>query len=111
MKTEKRVRVIVNPTAHSGRAWRTLERAGLLDGDPPGVRVEWIESRSAAHLGELVRVAQDDDLDALGLAGGDGTVTLALAGLDDLRDAGGKARANRVPIGILPVGSGNDFAR
>jgi diacylglycerol kinase (ATP) len=99
--TPRRIRVLVNPSAHSGRARKALERA-RHDGGPEGVRLEWVESASADHLRELVRAAQEDDLDALALAGGDGTVTLALEAL------GG---ANRVPLALLPVGSGNDFAR
>jgi diacylglycerol kinase (ATP) len=66
----KRIKVIVNPSARSGRT-------------------------------QLVREAQREDLHALGLAGGDGTVTHALAGITG---------RNRVPIGLIPVGSGNDFA-
>jgi diacylglycerol kinase (ATP) len=98
----KRVRVIVNPSACSSRGPRALRRAGLYERQH-GAEVEWIESRSAAHLGELVRAADaDPGLSAIGLAGGDGTVNLALAAL------GGP---NRVPIGLLPVGSGNDFAK
>jgi diacylglycerol kinase (ATP) len=63
----------------------------------------WATSESPAHLRRLVRAAQDDpSIDAVLLAGGDGTVALALAALD--------ARP-RAPLAIVPVGSGNDFAR
>jgi diacylglycerol kinase (ATP) len=99
---ERRIRVIVNPSAHSGRAWKTLRAAGLVEARPEGTVVEWVESRSAAHLVELVAQAQEERFDALGLAGGDGTVFLALSALP---------HQNRVPLGFLPVGSGNDFAR
>ncbi len=97
----KRIRVIVNPSAKSGRAWKALQQASAMAAPAPGVQLEWVESRSAGHLTELVRQAQTEDLHALGLAGGDGTVTHALAGI---------AGPNRVPIGLIPVGSGNDFA-
>jgi diacylglycerol kinase (ATP) len=98
----RRIKVIVNPSAHSGRAWKHLKDAGVLDGVPSNVSCEWVESRSPEHLAELVERAQHEELDAVGLAGGDGTVTLALAGLRG---------PNRVPLGLLPVGSGNDFAK
>jgi len=101
MPTQRRIRVIVNPTARSGRGARALARSRVLDSRNDGVALEVVESRSAEHLREVVRASQDDDIDALGLAGGDGTVTLALAALDGV---------NRVPIGIIPSGSGNDFA-
>jgi diacylglycerol kinase (ATP) len=102
MTRRRRVRLVVNPSAHSGRAWKALARAGLVGGRSGDTALEWVESRSVEHLGDLVRGAQVDDLDALALAGGDGTVTLALGALP--------AR-NRVPVAVLPVGSGNDFAR
>jgi diacylglycerol kinase (ATP) len=88
--------VIVNPSARSGRALLRLERLRRQRHD-----VEWIESRSPAHLQSLVRAAESEGLPWLGLAGGDGTLALAAAALDD---------GNRVPWRILPVGSGNDFA-
>ena len=98
MDTDKRFRVLVNPTAHAGQARRDLERSGLLR--LPGV--ECVESNSAAHLRHLVREGQTADLDALVIAGGDGTFALALHALTD---------EQRVPLAILPIGSGNDFAR
>ena len=60
------------------------------------------ESRSAGHYQELVRAGLDGDYDALALAGGDGTVALAL---------NAAAGLNRMPWAILPTGSGNDFAK
>ena len=102
MTRRARIRLIVNPSAHSGRAWKALARAGLVGNESGDTALEWVESRSPGHLGELVRAAQDDDLDVLALAGGDGTMTLALGALP--------AR-NRIPVAMLPVGSGNDFAR
>ncbi len=102
MARDRRIRILCNPSAHSGRARRALARALSRRTPSPGERVEVIESRSAEHLRELTCAAQDADLDALGLAGGDGTVALALSALTG---------PNRVPIGVLPVGSGNDFAR
>lgn len=94
--TARRLLVIVNPSARGGRGARALAR---LRGDA-GSR--WVESRDAAHLCELVAGAQDGRFEAVAVAGGDGTVALALAGLQ-----GGQ----RVPLAILPIGSGNDFAR
>lgn len=93
----QRIKVIVNPGAGAGRALSRVTRALR---PPPGVLLEFVQSRSAAHLAELMAAAQGEDLHAIGLAGGDGTVQHALAGLG----------AGRVPVGILPVGSGNDFA-
>ena len=99
-----RVAGVFNPSSASGRARRLIKAwsksAGALD-------VDWVESRSAEHLQELVRAAQapsdEPPLDALLLAGGDGTVTLAAEALRGVEQ--------RVPLAILPAGSGNDFAR
>lgn len=97
MFAARRVRVIVNPSARSGRARKALRLARPI----PGLQLEWVESQSAEHLRDLVRSAQLDDLDAVAVAGGDGTVALALSALDG---------SNRVPLGVLPAGSGNDYA-
>jgi YegS/Rv2252/BmrU family lipid kinase len=93
----KRIKIIVNPSAASGRAAALTRALGPLG----GFQLEWVPSRSAEHVAELVRRAQHEPLHALALAGGDGTVTHALAGLQG---------PNRVPLALLPVGSGNDFA-
>jgi diacylglycerol kinase (ATP) len=98
MTVTRRIRIIVNPSARSGRARRTLRQVEQI----AGLQLEWMESRSGQHLRDLVRAAQNEDLDALVVGGGDGTVALALAGLKG---------PNRVPLGVLPIGSGNDFAR
>lgn len=100
MRAQRRIRVIVNPTAGSGRGTRAL-KSRLLDSRYDGVSLEIVESRSAEHLRDVVSASEEEDIDALGLAGGDGTVALALGALNGV---------NRVPIGILPSGSGNDFA-
>jgi diacylglycerol kinase (ATP) len=94
-----RVRVIVNPTAHSGRGPRKLR--GLEAAAPPGLALEWVVSRSASHLRDLVSEAEQGDYAAVAVAGGDGSVRNALAAL---------GRPNRIPLGVIPIGSGNDFA-
>lgn len=96
----RRVRVIVNPSARGGRGAAAL---GVLRDRPvAGAQVEWSESRDADDFIAQVRQAQDAPLDVVAVAGGDGTVTLAMAAL---------RTGQRVPLGILPIGSGNDFAR
>lgn len=101
----RRIRILINPSARSQRGPRALaplRGASSIE----DVHLEWCESRSAAHFQELVQKAQEprEELHALGIAGGDGTVTLAIEAL--LRDR----RPARVPLAVLPVGSGNDFA-
>jgi diacylglycerol kinase (ATP) len=95
----RRIRVIVNPTARSGRGPRRLR--GLETAAPPGLALEWVVSRSAAHLRDLVGEAEAGDYAAVAVAGGDGSVRNALAAL---------GTPNRIPLGVIPIGSGNDFA-
>ena len=96
----RRVRIVVNPSARSGRGPRGLR--GLESAAPPGVAFEWVVSRSANHLRDLVSEAETGDYAAVAVAGGDGSVRNALAALHS---------PNRIPLGVIPIGSGNDFAR
>jgi diacylglycerol kinase (ATP) len=95
----RRIRLLVNPSSNAGRGLDKLRRY-LTAQKMPGL--DWVESTSAHNWQDLVRQAQADDLDALAIAGGDGTVTMTLNAL--------KSR-NRVPLAIVPTGTGNDFAR
>ena len=95
----RRVRVVVNPSARSGRGPRALR--GLEAAAPPDLAIEWVVSRSAAHLRDLVAEAEAGDYAAVAVAGGDGSVRNALAALGS---------PNRIPLGVIPIGSGNDFA-
>ena len=95
-----RLRALYNPSSHSGRATR---RVRAWAAGPRALPIPWIPSRSPEHLRELILAAQRERLDALLLAGGDGTLTLAAEAL--------AGTEQRVPLAILPAGSGNDFAR
>jgi diacylglycerol kinase (ATP) len=98
----RRIRIVVNPSARSGRGPRLLR--DLAATQPSPATLEWVVSRSAAHLRELVAEADSagpGEYEAVAVAGGDGSVRNALAAL-----RGG----NRLPLGVLPIGSGNDFA-
>jgi diacylglycerol kinase (ATP) len=93
------VTLLVNPAArggaHTGAATRAAERLRAH-----GVRTTIISGGSAAESRELLRTAVGLGTDAVAVAGGDGTVHLAiqeLAGID-------------VPLGIIPAGTGNDMA-
>ncbi|HYP72644.1 MAG TPA: diacylglycerol kinase [Microbacterium sp.] len=93
------VALLMNPAAragaHTGAAMRAAERLRAA-----GHRVSVISGGSAAESSELLRTALDLGADAVVVAGGDGTVSLAIQQL-----AGG-----RVPLGIVPAGTGNDLA-
>lgn len=96
---ERRIGVLVNPSAGKGRASGSVRSVIGALGEL-GDRVLPIQGDSAEHAGRLVREAVADGLDLLVALGGDGTVHLALqavAGTD-------------TPLGIVPQGTGNDAA-
>jgi YegS/Rv2252/BmrU family lipid kinase len=67
--------------------------------------VSLVETRSAEHLAAEAERAASGPLDALGAVGGDGTIQIVVNGL--LR----APAVRRPPIGVVPCGRGNDFAR
>lgn len=92
--------ILFNPYAGRGKAHHALDEAVAVL-RRAGAELELRESPSAAHLIELAREASEIQPDIIVAAGGDGTVHCVLNGLV----------GSKVPLGIIPVGRGNDFAR
>lgn len=93
------VALLVNPAARAGAHTVVVDEVSARL-RAHGIRVAVISGGSAADSSSLLRAALDVGTDAVLVAGGDGTVNLAiqeLAGTD-------------TPLGIVPVGTGNDFA-
>jgi diacylglycerol kinase (ATP) len=94
-----KVALLANPAAragaHAGAAMRAAERLRER-----GVQTAIVSGGSAAESSSLLRTAIDVGVDAVAVAGGDGTVHLALQQL----------AGTGIPLGIIPVGTGNDFA-
>jgi YegS/Rv2252/BmrU family lipid kinase len=97
--------VILNPAAGRGAAARA-GRAIRAAMDAAGAQYDVVETEAPGHAVELARRAADGGWTAVVAAGGDGTVHEVANGL--LREAGDGAT---LPLGIVPVGSGNDFAK
>lgn len=97
----RRIHVVVNPFGGGGIGKATLESV-LPIFERAGVEVTVLETQYAGHAGELARTTPL--LDAFVGIGGDGTAHEIANGL--LRRAG----AERVPMGMIPAGSGNTWA-
>jgi diacylglycerol kinase (ATP) len=91
--------LLANPAAragaHSGAAAEAAERLRT-----DGIRTTVISGGSAAESTDLLRTALRLGTDAVVVAGGDGTVHLAIQEL---------ARTG-IPLGIVPAGTGNEIA-
>jgi diacylglycerol kinase (ATP) len=102
----RRVALLVNPTAGKGKGARAGVVASRRLRDL-GQRVDVLVGTDAVDAARLGHRALDGGADALAVVGGDGMVHLAL---QILRNSP-QTPARSVPLGIIPSGSGNDFAR
>ena len=96
----KQVLVLVNPRSGSGNPYRYISAIEKV-WDAPDRDVAFQFSRSAEDGAEKTRRAIGRGTDAVLVVGGDGmvnTIGCVLVGTD-------------VPIGVIPAGSGNGFAR
>ncbi len=96
------VPLFINPVAGRGRAKREAASIRDLLGTC-SVPVELIESTAAGDLEEIIFRASAAGADRVIVAGGDGSVHEAVNGL--LRANNGTA------LGVIPLGTGNDFAK
>ncbi|HEV7252212.1 MAG TPA: lipid kinase [Mesorhizobium sp.] len=95
--TSKRALLIVNPRARRGgeameETCDVLEEAGFELSRP--------EPTGDVPIGELIR-DKADEVDLVIVGGGDGTLNAAAQALVD----------TQLPLGVLPLGTANDFAR
>jgi YegS/Rv2252/BmrU family lipid kinase len=95
---------LVNPASgngSAGRRWQALvQRAAAL-----GLEGETLLSERPGHLTELAREAVARGATALVVIGGDGSVHEVVGGVL------GAGAGAQVELGLLPVGTGRDFAR
>jgi diacylglycerol kinase (ATP) len=95
-------KLIINPNADLGRAWRwTADLRPIVD-EFGGA--DWTGTVYPTHAIELAHQAAEDGYQTVVAVGGDGTVHEVINGLMQVP-------AERRPrLGIVPMGSGNDFA-
>ena len=96
----RRVALVVNPEAGhgSGRLLTPRLEADLRDA---GVEPVTTLAESAEHAAQVCAAAVASDVAGLAVVGGDGMAHIGL----------NAAARTGVPLGVLPAGTGNDFAR
>ncbi len=102
------VTIILNPTSGRGMGGQNraeLERL-LTAAASPSSRWNIVETQAKGHGGTLARRAVEDGAEIVVAAGGDGTLNEVVNGLMEAE----RGRRN-VTLGLLPMGTGNDFAR
>jgi len=98
--TRRRIGVVLNPAAASGKAAKSAAEIQRLFASN-NIEVIAITGTSADHATERANQVARDGLDAIVACGGDGTVHQVLP----------VALAHDLPLGIVPIGSGDDIAR
>jgi diacylglycerol kinase (ATP) len=100
----KKMLMLFNPLAHSGRAGREL---GLIQQHAAGLGFH-LDTHVASDPAAAQQWLADQDLSACEgviAAGGDGTLFQTLNGLMQ------HPEESRPPLGVLPIGTGNAFSR
>jgi len=99
---QPKVIFIINPNANMGQAWRQaadlrpiMQEFGVAD---------WTGSVYPTHAVELARKAVEDGYDLIIAGGGDGTVHEIVNALMSFPEE------RRPALGVVPLGSGNDFS-
>jgi len=98
----KRIKMIINPNADMGNAWRQAADLRPIVEEYGGA--DWTGTVYPTHANELAHQAGLQGYDLVIAVGGDGTVHEVINGL--MRLPAGK----RPKFGVVPLGSGNDFA-
>ena len=99
----RKVKLILNPIADMGRAWKTANDLRPVAQEFAG-ELSWSGTVYPTHAIELARQAAEEGYDMIVAMGGDGTVHEVVNGLMQVP-------AEKRPIlGVVPIGSGNDFA-
>ena len=98
----RKVKIILNPVADMGNAWKIADDLRPLIQEYGNA--DWSGTVYPTHATELAKQAGEQGYEMIVAMGGDGTVHEVVNGLMLLP-------AEKRPIlGVVPVGSGNDFA-
>jgi len=97
-----KTKLIINPNADLGRAWRLGQDLQSIVEEYGGA--DWSGTVYPTHATELARQAAEDGYELIVSVGGDGTTHEVVNGLMQV------PVENRPRLGMVPVGTGNDFA-
>jgi diacylglycerol kinase (ATP) len=97
----RRIKLIFNPHSDRGRSWdKAATIQPILEQWGGG---SWSSTEYPTHATELAEQAAHEGYDVICAVGGDGTVHEVVNGLMSL------PKENRPMLGVVPIGSGNDF--
>jgi diacylglycerol kinase (ATP) len=99
----QKVKLILNPMSDMGRAWKTANDLRPIAQEFKG-ELTWSGTVYPTHAIELARQAAEEGYDMVIAMGGDGTVHEVMNGLMQV------PAEKRPVMGVVPIGSGNDFA-
>ncbi|AEF18394.1 MULTISPECIES: diacylglycerol/lipid kinase family protein [Thermoanaerobacterium] len=91
---------IVNPAAGNGKAYKMIPKIEKYMNEK-NIKYKFFITKYPGHGTVLAREAIKDDFEIVVAVGGDGTVHEVINGIRD----------SNVALGIIPLGTGNDFAR
>ena len=97
----RKVKIILNPMADMGSAWRVARDLRSITEEHGGV--DWSGTVYPGHAITLAKQAGEQGYDMVIAMGGDGTIHEVVNGLMKLPPE------KRPILGVVPVGSGNDF--
>ncbi len=99
MPKRKKYMLIVNPEAGSGKTMKVLPRIENILRRKK-INYEFHFTQEPMHAVELVKEI-GEKFDVVVSVGGDGTINEVINGVPDFK----------IPFGMIPIGTGNDFAR
>lgn len=102
--SDPRPMFVINPVAGGGRGRRAQAAIREYLGPRPGTDVEFALTQRPGHGVDLARDGAASGFDPIVAVGGDGTVHEVANGLLGFR-------GTMPRLGVVPIGTGNDFAR
>jgi len=98
----KRIKMIINPNADMGNAWKyAADLRHIVEGHG---ETSWAGTVYPTHASILAQQAAEEGFDLVVAVGGDGTAHEIVNGLMKV------PKSKRPVLGIVPFGSGNDYA-